>query len=528
MDFFNFFKGLERSSEAYFGIDSPLSQDLINYASKLKDLIQDVDDIKFKNKEFMKQVNSILIDFGEAVKLNINAEKVTFMLAPDDSIRAITTIKDKNNNSYVDLDKIADIEDIIITTEGYKYRNSKNKLLCIKLNKGLIQNCEAETIAGVIAHELGHCFQDGIFGVYKDTADIMYTAMMYQGANAVLSFRNCLPKFLQNLTKLPVVRLLFIFLTYLLQPHLLFTTGIFSGLGSNLYKLFNSGAFKKENEKTMRMKDQLEKIDNGDEKTKNDITNSLSTSVISELNKNNDRKKFINELEKTNKEEWKQYIENCQKIEPTISKFKEKWKNIVLQFDNMDRRIINILTLSRFTLKVYSKATFYKRWEFFADIFATSYGFGPETYSFLSNIITNNLNDYKDMGLYGKYHIYKTYLEDCNYESHGTIKQRYQNMYTDLIHELQNNTSLTASQKKDIQAQIDQMKDIAEKEYEVRKVDGNSMLVKAYNKLIDDRIDGISHDTEEKILKPLDEICKEIFVGKTKKEAQVSLESLIL
>ena len=76
MDFFNFFPGLEKSNEAYFGLDSPLSQDLINYANKLKELIQNVDDIKFKNREFMKKINSILIDFGEAVKLDINAENV--------------------------------------------------------------------------------------------------------------------------------------------------------------------------------------------------------------------------------------------------------------------------------------------------------------------------------------------------------------------------------------------------------------------------------------------------------------------
>ena len=35
MDFFNFFPSLEKSNEAYFGLDSPLSQDLIHYSNKL-------------------------------------------------------------------------------------------------------------------------------------------------------------------------------------------------------------------------------------------------------------------------------------------------------------------------------------------------------------------------------------------------------------------------------------------------------------------------------------------------------------
>ena len=485
----------------------------------------------------MKQINSILIDFGEAIKLDINAEKVTFILVPNNTmnagafplfIRANTTIKDKNGNSYLDLDKIADIEDIIVTTEGYKYRNAKNKLLCILLNKGLIQNAEPETISGVIAHEIGHCFQDGIFGTYKDVADLMFVNEMNTSANAVLILRNHLPKFFQTLTKLPFIRLMFILFTYVVFPHLLFTTGILSGLGVKLAKLLNSISFKKENETTMRMKDQLEKIDDGDKRTENGIRNSLTTMALSELNKNNDRKKFISDLEKQNKEEWKIYLENCKKVEPVVSEFKKTWKNIVLQFDNLDRRIINLLTLSRFTSKTYSKATFYKRWEFFADIFATSYGFGPETYSFLASIITNSLDEYKDMNLHGKYNIYKTYLEDSNYDVHGTNKQRLQNMYTDLVHELQNNTMLTTDQKKQIQSQIDEMKMISEKVYEIRKVNGNSLLAKSYNKLIDDRINGVSHDTEEKILKPLDDLCKEVFVGKYKKEIQNSLEHLIL
>ena len=97
MDFFNFFPSLEKSNEAYFGLDSPLSQDLINYSNKLKELIQNVDDTKFKNREFMKKINSILIDFGEAVKLDINAESVKFLLVPDDTLNAAAYYKSKYN-----------------------------------------------------------------------------------------------------------------------------------------------------------------------------------------------------------------------------------------------------------------------------------------------------------------------------------------------------------------------------------------------------------------------------------------------
>ena len=377
MDFFNFFPSLEKSNEAYFGLDSPLSQDLINYANKLKELIQNVDDTKFKNREFMKKVNSILIDFGEAVKLDINAESVKFLLVPDDTlnaaaypifIRANTTVKDKNGNINVDLDKIADIEDIIVTSEGYKYRNSKNKLLCVKINKGLIQKCEPETIAGVIAHELGHCFQDGIFGVYKDVADITFSQLMTTSAHTVEMFRNSMPKFIQGLTKIAGFRLLFIIFTYLCFPQYLFTSGLLSGLGAKLAKLSNKLAHKNT---TLRMKDQLEKIDNGDNKIRSGLQNSQATQILTHINKDNDRNKFIKELEKNNKEEWKIYLENCKNLEPVASKFKEFWERMVRKFENLDTRIVRLLTLSRFTNKTYAKVTFFKRWEFFFFFFFT-------------------------------------------------------------------------------------------------------------------------------------------------------------
>lgn len=530
MDLFNFFPSLERSNEAYFGQSSPLAQDLLTYSGKLKELLQDVDIKQFKNKEFKKTINSILIDFGEAVKFDINAEKVTFLLNPDKSVNAsaypifirANTTGMQDGKLYLDLDKIADIEDIIITSEGYKYRNKKNKLLCINLNLGLFQNIDSDKIAGVIAHEIGHCFQDGIFGIYKDVADMTFVNLQETGANIIEYHRKTMPKFIQGLSKVVGFRLLFIIFTYLKYPQYLFTTGLFSGLGTKIMKLGYKPIHNKEN-KTYRMSDQLKKIDNGDEVTKKQISSSAATQVLTNLNKDNDRKKFIESLKKDNESEWKIYIENSENLEPVKNKFIEAWKKITLQIDRMDRRIVNILTLSRFTKKNYSKVTFYKRWEFFADIFATSYGFGPETYNFLADSVTEQL-DNLDMSLYQKYHLYKEYIDNSEYDVHGTNKQRLQNIYTDLMHELQTNTELTSEQRKLISNQIDQLKRISEQVYENRKVNSKSALAKAYNRLIDDRINDVSHETEEELLKPIDDFCKEVFVGKYKQEIKASLE----
>lgn len=534
MELFNFFPSLEKSNEAYFGQSAPLAQDLLTYSGKLKDLLKDATIKDFKNKQFMKTVNNVLTDFGEAVKLDINAEKVSFLLVADETvnagaypifIRADSTVK-QNDMVYVDLDKIADIEDIIITSEGYQYRNSKNKLLCIKLNVGLFRKLEPNQISGVIAHEIGHCFQDGIFGVYKDIADLTYVALQESSANTVDLYREKMPKFIKALSKIVGFRLLFIIFTYLRHPHYLFTSGIFSGIGVSLAKIAHYPVYTAD-DKTFKMKDQIKKIDEGDTALSDAISSNSTTEIIQALNKDNDRDKFLKELAKDNKEEWKVYLKNSKALEPVNNKFIEGWRKLVIKFDNIDSRIVSLLTLSKFTNKVYSKSVFYKRWEFFADIFATSYGFGPETYNFLANTVTDQLSGI-NMGLYWKYHLYKRYIENSEYDVHGTNKQRLQNIYTDLVHELNSNTDLTSEQRKNIQKQIDDLKRISEFTYEQRKVNGKSLLAKAYNRLIDDRINEVSHKTEEEILKPIDDLCKEVFIGKHKKEIKASLEHLYI
>lgn len=541
MDLFNFFPGLERSNEAYFGQDAPLSQDLITYSGKLKTLFQDANNNTLKDKKFNQELNSLLIEFGEVVALDLNVEKVTFIVKPSDDtnagsypiyIRSNLTTIDKQGNVFVDFNKIADFEDIIITSEGYQYRNKKNKLLCISINKGLIQKCSVESIAGVIAHELGHCFEIGIFGVYKELADITFQTIYKSKINLIKAERESLPKFIRPLTKVLGFRFWFLLYVYFRNPQYLFTTGLFAGLGAKLSKFIAGSEILDKKNKTYTIKEQIGNLDNrpkDQEKLKNELENTYPSHVIRNISKSNDRDKFIEQLKENNVEEWKVYIQNTEELKPVNSKFINFWKKLTLQIDNLDTRIINLLTLSKFTNKQYSKITFAKKWEYFSDIFAASYGFGPDLYKFVHSSTDEDLKylDSLGMGLYWKYHLFKTFSDSATHGLYGTNKQRLQNIYTGLMYELKNNKDISNDQRRQIEQQITELKTISEQVYEIRKSEKQSFLAKAYNRLIDDRINGISHDTEEKILKPIDDICKEMIVGKSKQELKNSLESLI-
>ena len=135
---------------------------------------------------------------GEEVSKCINVEKTAFIIQPDDNMSNAANyvmfshanyVKTVNGSDVVDLDKIVEFEDIeIVPNEGYRFRNKKNKYACIILFTGLIlKNTEDEIIATIL-HEIGHCFQNGIYGLYKEVADEVLTAKIKSMVNRNYDF----------------------------------------------------------------------------------------------------------------------------------------------------------------------------------------------------------------------------------------------------------------------------------------------------------------------------------------------------
>lgn len=541
MEFYDFFPGLSKSQEAYFGRSAPLATTLLTYSEKLINFFKEN---SYKDKSFYLNLSKITEAFGNEIAKDVNAEKCQVIVSTDIEANAYATlmfgfgdtcyeVKNEDGSKFVgvDFDKIADIEDIIITQNGYQFRNKKNKILFINLNYGLFlpqNNFTPEHIAALTCHEIGHSFQQGIFGLYKNIADMCIAGVVN---NKKKQFIDMIPKWLppsiKAVLKATFAQRLFIALmSYLWFPNLL-TTGLFAKFGAWLEKL---GWGKKVENPQYLMKEKIKAWDDGDKDTINELQYSPSSKIIhneiiytSQQKTNITRNDYVKEMNKNNENAWKEAKKEgivTEDDKTTTSNFLiDFFKSISIDFNMLDDNVIDVIALNNYTVNQYSKITFYKRYEFFADVFAASYGFGADLFNSLNSMTKSNMKAVDKELIVGinKIPFFKSiaktqfFIEMNNrrkVDLHGTRNERSVNMYTALVHELQSNASLTSDQKKAIQRDIDLIIEADEQYYKDMKESG--FWFKYYNKLIDERIKGkVSKDTIEEVLKPIEEICKE-------------------
>jgi len=542
MEFYDFFPGLSKSQEAYFGRGAPLATTLLTYSEKLINFFKENN---YKDKSFYLNLSKITEAFGNEIAKDVNAEKCQVIISTDLDINASTVLmyaladtcfeeKRKDGSTFigVDFDKIADIEDIIITQNGYQFRNSKNKILFINLNYGLFlpqSNLSVEQIAATICHEIGHCFQQGVFGIYKNIADICISSIVKEKKR---QFEDALPDWMpgivKNVLRLTFVSKLFIaLLSYLWFPTI-FTSGLFAKFGAWLEKL---GWGKKVENPQYLMKDKIKKWDDGDKETKNELLESDSSKIINNIVKVYSQQKtgisrndyYVNKQKQTNEDDWekvrKEGFKPNSEEEHASNFLINFFRSIKYDITMLDDNIIDVIALNNYTVNQYSKISFYKRYEFFADVFATSYGFGADLFNSLAITSKAELKENDKELIIGinkipffksiaKTQFFITLHKNRKIDMHGTRNERSVNMYTALVRELQSNASLTSDQKKAIQHDIDLINEADEQYYKDMKESG--FWFKYYNKLIDERIKGkVSKDTVEEVLKPIEEICKE-------------------
>jgi hypothetical protein len=175
------------------------------------------------------------------------------------------------------------------------------------------------------------------------------------------------------------------------------------------------------------------------------------------------------------------------------------------------------ITLSNYSLNTYDENVFYKKYEFFADIFSTSYGFGKslqKTQFKLEKYSDTEINTKMNSALYKipiygalcKYEFYKYMRMNYNSDIHGTNDQRIRAIYTSLVNELKINNSLSIQQKKEIINQINTIKENDELHYTEMK--HNGFFYRLYNKMIDKRIKNeINPDVVTDILDLMNSVC---------------------
>lgn len=544
MEFFDFLPDLSRSNEAYFGREAPLAKTILTYAEKLNNYINNKSN--FKDPKFFVNLTRITTEFGNALAKDLNAEKVTVTVNPDKSYNAwlqinyidacdVIGMDEYGRTKYaINFDKIAELENISIGSNGYQFVNSKNKILFISLNLGLFtREVPIEQISGIICHEIGHCFQDGIFGLYKDVADMVLS-------NIVEEKRTWFNRSIFGGQGTRTFMTIKAILGYILFPFNLSRNPIFTSVASFMEKLYWKVVHK---DPQYLMKDKLKQWDSDDKKESDNIKKELSgigdenrsISLINYIvNRNSQqynkktRSEAIEEQNKQLAEDWEKELEKMKKDEnvmtPTRKTFGGRiiayFRSVVTEFFLIDNNIANTLALSNYNANQYAKISFYKRYEFFADVFAASYGFGADLYKNLNAMdVKGNKQDeeflavglnkipmFKSLVLTQKaIYLYNTY----RHEMHGSMKERNVNMYTALVEELKTNPALTPSQKKSITDQIKAIEEADEAFYNEQKQDG--FWFKYYNKLIDNRVKGkTSKVTIKEVLEPI----KQIISGK--------------
>lgn len=529
IEFFDFFPGLSRSNEVYFGKDHILPKTLETHVIQIKEYLNNASEKDYKNTKWVSELTRIVDNMGNAVAKIINAERVVFCINPDDSYDAramglfyhndlLTVTKNKDGRAIeMDLDKIADLEDIIVSNDGYKYRNAKGKQLLFILNTGLFINGEVDNIVAVILHEMGHQFESGIFGVYKECADMLLSSMVNQSMTKVRTLNIVNNSFIKFLCKSPFFESIFKYIVVITFTPSLIPEFIRKPMDRLSFKL----GFKKQLENpTYKMKDQLDKFDKGETKLNDSGFTSITNDIIKYMGNGDKgtRESKINETRKEYSSKFKEYKKDPNSEESKISNWLFNFFSSI--FDNLKYfklNILNILSLSNYNASQYQKLSFIKKYEFFADIFATSYGYGPNLYRGLAADNYKNLEKFyknKKIGINRiplfdaafKLSFYKYLRNISTNEEHGTQSERATNMYTALVKELEINTSLNNEQRKAIKADIEALKKADDTFYEQRKQHG--IWYNLYNKLIDDRIKGIDHRTEEEILQPIIEACQ--------------------
>lgn len=523
-NYYNFHPGLSISQEVFFGRNAPLSQIITKHVDILTDIIKPANN--YKNKAFQGKLYKEIEVFNKEVAKELNAERVQFCITPDDDsdnagacpifYRADIYVTKKNEcgepERYIDFDKLTDLEDIVIIPNvGYRYVNPKGKILIITLDTGCFKKLSRDEICGTIAHEIGHCFQEGIFGTYKDISDTIIGSEV----------KNCMTT-VAPITSGSFGATIATVLSYIFFPaHLVLSA--FNTISKFFYRLDLKHILNKTlNSDTYRMKDEVRRLDNGETKELfDDYGNQQIAKMLVPNSQNNTdvtRDEIADKIFDESKQQMKIYSSKNKDtpLEKKSNALINFFRSINLRINMLGNAGMRLIYLSDYHTDKTAKMAFFKKYEFFADIFASAYGFGPNLYKNLKgneNKIIEGFKEYDIVGI-NKLSLLKSGMLVKRFkeirrvlinDDHGSAGERGKAVYTALVKELEENKTLTSKQKAEIENNIQELLEIDEAMYKDR-VEGG-FWCKYYNRIIDDRIKGIDPKTEKEILKPIEDIA---------------------
>lgn len=506
----------EKSQEAYFS-KSNLGLIIESHLENIKEMFDNIwskDPVSVKNEanKIKKEISNELDRFGKDLSKELNIESCIIGLEFDSNassvpihfdnklVKVIKVNSEKSGTVEYDHDYDKSVSDIIETKNGYKFKKPDNKKFIITIGLGLfyIDNLTIPEATGVVLHELGHCFQRLVD---------QYTLNAYWTER-----KNCIEDLYTALT--PVQRLLD-----------RFTRGKIFSMKNHKYNLkiiLEFLTFFKPLAKVLTLSSTARKHG------KDVVGQHLQNQTFGSINVYNKYKKIDydirNEVGKLINKDTDKLLDTVLNNSQDFSGKKFNIFSVVLKsiknaFYNLGR-VIYYTAKPLTTLSFIPAATVhaiynkdmkkYRKFEEFADHFATVYGYGPELANGLKKITGNLL----DLGALNFVHIVpglnvwlslSKFIEvkmNSSLFGYPTTKERIANLYKTLKYELQNNPDISNEDKEKI---ISEMEEI--NKYFNDYVHGSGLkglVYSIYNRLIGMNIEKMNTtNIEENVLKVL-------------------------
>ena len=481
------------STEAYFrkGV-SLLAEKLEDFIADLRKIYND-SIINSKNKDVTKkiisskanEINAIVEKHEKILEKVMNCEKVNIGLSYVENAYCIPLFFDenlvkenpnsiankktkKNNDKYiVDIDFKNKLSDIAETSNGFRFKNSKNIKLIFVFGFGLFEKLSNSECVAILLHEFGHSLQQMLVSASMN----FYTDVK------MLAIEN-----------------------------------LYSGL-------LNIGEYSFSNKDLSESKKK--------EKTKTD--DELAQPYLGKLVKNGDRNEVIDDINRESDEILKILIAKGDEIFAEKNPIGEFIKKSFIGFFEIIYKIltspVSFLAgiFKRHVIRTHKDFLIKNlRYEQFADYMAVQNGYGSYLTEALSKI---SIEEGRDYGLANLVYLVPllnvaiTYFDyqDLKHEllihGYSTTLERYEAIYRSLKYELNNNKNLTKEDIKAIKSELEAVERVYRAE--INKKGLRYFLIKFYYKITRRTIDRQNGgaNIENNVLIPLnetiDEYCKE-------------------
>lgn len=429
------YRNYARSEEAFFGENNEFKMGMIALIAELRVLYQEA--ISKKNdksvrRSFSMKIKPTITKIEKFIEKSFNVKKCYFGLIDDLNAWCIPMCFDSNlvvrkdKKTFINEKLKVDLNDIVETKNGFKYKNADGKTYCISFGihfldkKGNDDLFTDEECVAIISHELGHAMQQAVCSINENLASV-YIHSLFEDIYSMLN---------------PLLGVV----TFGIAP---------------LIALFEHKQYKDMKEENPEyLGDQIIKDEIGMHK------------------KDYDRQYFGEIIEDENE---KQVKKMPTKKDKKVLKFFLKF--FMFTIGGACKILLELLT-TIFMVPSNIYATSQKgflnknrRFEQFADVFAASYGLGPAQASALAKL--GNMHGYKqDYGIFsllnyvpvvniitGVSHYTNLSMQQLVY-GYPDMTGRMAAMYKSLNNDLNNNKDLSPEDKKAIQEQIDRMNDV--------------------------------------------------------------------